>query len=821
MIANAANLRLFSFWLIAISLSVGYLVVHQLSWQGSAFSHTLMETSGTLLILTAGIVALLRYYSRPDPSFLTLGAGFIGTAALDAYHTIITSGLFSNNLTVLAPWSGFAARCFLSLVFLFSYIAWKDTYFKYDVDLPSAKRVYFYTAVATIGAFIFFSVVPLPPAYLPNFSLHRPQELLPTVIFSIALWGHLKKGKWREDGFEHWLIIAIIISIIYQIAFISRPDRFFDTDHNSAHVLKLLSYVAILIGLFVSIFQSFKRVELMAQYDVLTKLPNRVLFADRFLQAMAHSNRNELMLGVCFLDLDNFKPINDRYGHKIGDQLLIEVADRIKKQIRDGDTVSRHGGDEFCLLLSDIRSIPHCEQMLERIHSTLAEPFTIDDNVLNISASSGISLYPSDNADLDTLLRHADQAMYQAKLAGRNRYRIFNSSNDKEITKRHLHLQEVRRALLQHELTLYYQPKVNMLTGKVYGFEALIRWMHPKRGMISPLAFLPLIEDTDVEIQIGQWVIERALRQLNEWQKDDLQLEISINISSYHLQSPSFLAHLESVLTEYKHVNAHLLQLEILESSALSDLKAINDILNTCRHDFGIQIALDDFGTGYSSLTHLRNLPVDTIKLDQSFVRDILDDPNDYSIIEGMIGLTNAFNRNAIAEGVETTEHGLILLTMDCVLAQGYGISRPMPAKDVSGWLKNYQVNTVWVNYAQTRANMTQKQKDSDVFNLILNQWYSRVQNKIMSLPSDASVHWPILNKKKCHMGVWLHRQSHDNVFDQETISDLQHSHAILHLTAQDLAINYESGDVESAKQSLSKLQTIVTALKNILKQAK
>lgn len=819
MVVNFAHNRMLSYWLIAIALSASYQFIYQINWQSSIASHTLIETSGTLVILIAGIVALLRYYSRPDPSFLTLGAGFIGTAALNVYHTVITSGFFSNSLTHLAPWSGFAVRFFLSLVFLFSYIAWKDSSFKYDVVLPSAKRVYFYTAAATIGAFIFFSIVPLPVAYLTDFPLHRPQELLPTLIFSIALWGHLKKRTWRDDDFEHWLIIAIIISIICQFVFLFRPNGFFDTSHNSAHIFKLLSYIAILIGLFISIFQSFKRVELITQYDVLTKLPNRVLFADRFLQAMAQSNRNELMLGVCFLDLDNFKPINDRYSHKIGDQLLIEVAERIKKQIRDGDTVSRHGGDEFCLLLSDIRSIPHCEQMLERIHSTLAEPFVIDQQTINISASSGISLYPNDNADLDTLMRHADQAMYQAKLAGRNRYRIYNASNDKEIVKRHLHLQEVRRALLQNELTLYYQPKVNMQTGKVYGVEALIRWIHPKRGMIPPLDFLPLIEGTDIEIQIGQWVIERALRQLNEWQKDDLLLEVSINISSYHLQSSSFLTHLESVLAQYNEINAHLLQLEILESSALSDLKTINEILHICRNDFGIQIALDDFGTGYSSLTHLRNLPVDTIKLDQSFVRDILDDPNDYSIIEGMIGLTNAFNRNAIAEGVETTEHGLILLTMNCALAQGYGISRPMASKEVAAWLKNYQSNAIWVNYAQKRATMTQQQRDAEVFNLVLNQWYSRVENKVMSLPSDASVHWPILNKKKCHMGVWLHRQSHDTVFDKEVITTLQHSHAILHLTAQDLAITYESGDIESAKQSLSKLVTIVSALKNILKQ--
>ncbi|MCK5354878.1 MAG: diguanylate cyclase, partial [Methyloprofundus sp.] len=394
---------------------------------------------------------------------------------------------------------------------------------------------------------------------------------------------------------------------------------------------KALHYV----GIFSDITHSKKQqetLELIAHYDVLTQLPNRVLLADRFIQALAHNKRQETLLAVCFLDLDNFKPVNDTYGHETGDQLLIEVAERIEENIRGEDTVSRHGGDEFVLLLGDVESPDHCEQVLERIIESLAKPYLIDGQVLSISASIGVSIYPMDEADLDTLMRHADQAMYQAKLAGRNRYSFFNAEQDELDAKRNIKLREIEKALENNDLCLYYQPKVNMETGEVFGVEALIRWIHPEKGIIMPVDFLPIIEATELEIQMGNWIINAALKQLEMWQQQNIKLEVSVNISSYHLQSTSFLDELEKILSLYPCVNSKSLQLEILESSALSDLKLISSIIKTCINSFGISIALDDFGTGYSSLTHLRNLSAKTIKIDQSFVRDILDDPNDYAI---------------------------------------------------------------------------------------------------------------------------------------------------------------------------------------------
>ena len=454
------------------------------------------------------------------------------------------------------------------------------------------------------------------------------------------------------------------------------------------------------ISLFADITESKQQqeqLELMAHYDVLTQLPNRILFADRFTQAIAHSKRTETLLAVCFLDLDNFKPVNDTNGHDIGDKLLIEVAKRIKATIREEDTISRQGGDEFTLLLGGIESFTQCEQMLERLHYALSQPYLIGGHTLNISASSGVTLYPRDNADLGTLLRHADQAMYQAKLAGKNDFRLFNADEDQQLIVKHHQLEQIQHALKSGELCLYYQPKVNMATGEVFGAEALIRWFHPEKGLIPPLDFLPLIDGTTLEIQIGDWVINEALQQLTLWQQQGLSLEISVNIASYHLLSPSFIVGLAASLARHPDIKAKSLQLEILESSALSDLTAISTIIKTCQHDLGVNIALDDFGTGYSSLSHIRYLSADIIKIDQSFVRDMLDDPDDYAIINGVIGLAHAFNREVIAEGVESTEHGLMLLMMGCEQAQGYGIARPMPAADFPAWLINYHANEEWI----------------------------------------------------------------------------------------------------------------------------
>ncbi|NOQ76311.1 MAG: EAL domain-containing protein, partial [Methylococcaceae bacterium] len=582
-----------------------------------------------------------------------------------------------------------------------------------------------------------------------------------------------------------------------------------DDENNTSHFVGLFSDITLNK-------EQQKALELMAHYDVLTQLPNRTLFADRFNQAIAHCKRNETLLAVCFLDLDEFKPVNDTYGHDVGDQLLIQVAERIKSNIREEDTVSRQGGDEFTLLLGDIESPFHGEQMLKRLNRSLAQPYLIDNNLISISASIGVAIYPTEDSDLDTLLRHADQAMYQAKVAGRNRFHLFNAEQDQENTEKHTQLNEIDRALNDNEFRLYYQPKVNMKTGVVFGAEALLRWIHPEKGLIPPLDFLPLIEGTELEIHVGNWVIEEALQQLKTWQEQNINIEVSVNISSHHLQSVDFFASLDSALAKHPSVNAKFLQLEILESSALGDLATISSIIKTCQDTLGVNIALDDFGTGYSSLTHLRNLPANTIKIDQSFVRDMLDDPNDFAIIDGVIGLADSFNREIIAEGVETTEHGLMLLLMGCHEAQGYGISRPMPAAEFPNWLANYTPNQEWLSYANKYHSI--KETKIKLLRLTTQHWFKTFKIRLTS-QTDQSNKWPVYNHKKCHHGAWIEREKKEQLFDNVWLNRLVRVHEDMHLIANKLTDKRLENPDNISKDDIKSLEAVFDKMSLILGQ--
>lgn len=561
------------------------------------------------------------------------------------------------------------------------------------------------------------------------------------------------------------------------------------------------------VGVFSDITRSKlqqEKLKLLAHYDVLTRLPNRILFTDRFQHAVAHCKRSQSQLAVCFLDLDNFKPVNDNFGHETGDQLLIEVAHRITSCIREEDTVSRLGGDEFALLLSDLFSYEQCQQTMGRVHQSLARPYWIDGISHQVTASSGITFYPLDKGDVDTLLRHADQAMYLAKQAGRNRYQMFDVEQEQNTANKNHRLAEIESALENKEFCLYYQPKVNMLTGKVFGVEALIRWNHPEQGLIPPLDFLPIIDGTGLEIQIGEWVTSEALAQLELWKNQGIELEVSINITARHLLSDTFVDHLDKALARYPTVNSQSLQLEILENSVLGDVNAITQIIKVCQSTLGVSFALDDFGTGYSSLTHLRNLPAGTVKIDQSFIRDMLDDPSDYAIVEGVIGLANSFNRDVIAEGVETTAHGLMLILMGCEQAQGYGIAKPMPAEELANWLSNYRVNYKWQLCGSKQCS--KKESEQKLFKLMTEQWQNKVVKNILS-ESETPDDWSILDDKLCPCGSWFKRAKRTQLFDRVGLKKIEQAHKKVHVAANSLFIKYQEGKFDEARNGLTKLQ--------------
>jgi diguanylate cyclase (GGDEF)-like protein/PAS domain S-box-containing protein len=444
--------------------------------------------------------------------------------------------------------------------------------------------------------------------------------------------------------------------------------------------------------------QLMEQIAWQAGHDTLTKLPNRTLLSDRIGQAIAHALRQEQLLLVCFMDLDGFKAVNDQHGHEMGDKLLIEVARRLTNVVRSDDTVSRLGGDEFVLLLSELRSSDEVDILISRILEEMARPFLIDKVILKISSSIGATIFPFDSNDTDTLLRHADQAMYQAKQSGRNRFHLFDSSMDLQVQERHQQIVRLEEALIRNELCLHYQPKVNLKTGQIIGMEGLLRWQHPDRGLLRPHEFLHYAEESNLIINIGNWVLNEALVQIKQWHEAGHDWVLSVNIAARQLQRHDFVSNIQSILALHPDAPAQNLELEILESTALKDMNHVSSVILACQ-EMEITISLDDFGSGYSSLAYLRHLPVDRLKIDQSFVRDMLDDEEDCALVEGILQMARVFRRDVIAEGMETAAHGALLLNLGCDKAQGNGIAHPMPASEVLNWATQFKPDPDWQNY--------------------------------------------------------------------------------------------------------------------------
>jgi diguanylate cyclase (GGDEF)-like protein/PAS domain S-box-containing protein len=436
--------------------------------------------------------------------------------------------------------------------------------------------------------------------------------------------------------------------------------------------------------------------ERMAHFDVLTGLPNRLLLADRMQQALRQATRRQRQVAVLFLDLDGFKAINDRHGHAVGDQLLVALAHRIREALRDGDTLARVGGDEFAAVLLDLEDPNSALAVVERCIEVAAIPFAMNNQWLQVSASVGVTFYPqADVLDAEQLLRQADQAMYQAKVQGKNRYCVFDAQHDNTLRHRHEWLDRIREGLHAGEFCLQYQPKVDMHAGVVVGVEALIRWQHPEKGRLRPADFLPMLENHALAAELDDWVVGEALAQHVRWLDAGLCLPVSVNAGALYLQRPDFVERLQQHLLAHPRFRAQHLQLEILETSALQDMAQASRVIEACK-SLGVLFALDDFGTGYSSLTYLRRLDIAAIKVDQSFVRDMLDSPHDLAILRGIVGLAHAFELQVVAEGVETTRHGEVLLELGCHVAQGYGIAHPMEPDAVPSWVAGWTPPPSW-----------------------------------------------------------------------------------------------------------------------------
>lgn len=430
------------------------------------------------------------------------------------------------------------------------------------------------------------------------------------------------------------------------------------------------------------------RLDYLAHHDALTDLPNRTLLRDRLNQTIEMAHRQSKKFAVMFMDLDRFKHINDSLGHSVGDQLLLSVTQRLLGCVRHSDTISRQGGDEFVLLLPFIERAEDAALFAQKMLTALTQPHNIDQHDLHISMSVGISIYPDNGENADILLKAADTAMYYAKESGRNNYKFFEPSMNTAAVHRQAVETGLRRALERREFMLYYQPKVNLHSGAIVGVEALLRWQHPELGLLTPEQFVFIAEDCGLILSIGRWVLREACLQSRLWQQAGLPpLTIAINTSALEFRNKDFLENVRATLAD-TGLEPRYLELELTESVLMRDADATDCILHALAK-LGVKLAIDDFGTGYSSLSYLRHFPIDTLKIDQSFVSGMIDNPDDATIVSAVISMGKSLNKHVIAEGVETSEQAEFLLSRQCDEGQGYYFGYPVAAEAFTHSLQN------------------------------------------------------------------------------------------------------------------------------------
>jgi diguanylate cyclase (GGDEF)-like protein/PAS domain S-box-containing protein len=425
----------------------------------------------------------------------------------------------------------------------------------------------------------------------------------------------------------------------------------------------------------------------MAQHDILTNLPNRTLLQDRLSQAIATANRNDSRIAILFLDLDGFKHINDSLSHAVGDRLLQLVAKRLLAAVRTSDTVCRLGGDEFVILLSEVAHAGDAGVKAGKILSALSAPFEMEQITLRVTASVGVTTYPEDGRSAELLIRNADLAMYQAKEKGRNNYQFFEKGMNVRAVERQSIEGDLRCALERNEFVMHYQPKIDLKSGEITGVEALLRWQHPVRGLVGPMQFISVAEDCGLMLPIGKWVLRESCRQAKAWQDSGLPLiEMAVNVSSVEFRNDQFLGSISAILKE-TGLDPGYLELELTESVLMQHAEFSVPVLQKLKA-MGVRLAIDDFGTGYSSLSYLRQFPIDTLKVDQSFIHEINEDTDEATIISAVINMGCRLKHRVIAEGVETAEQLAFLRAHGCDEGQGYYFARPMPAQETAKLLE-------------------------------------------------------------------------------------------------------------------------------------
>jgi diguanylate cyclase (GGDEF)-like protein/PAS domain S-box-containing protein len=477
------------------------------------------------------------------------------------------------------------------------------------------------------------------------------------------LWDRRKSG----EVFPKWLSISVVRDATGQVA--NYIGSFIDISERKA---------------------SEERVRHLAHHDALTGLPNRFSLHERLAQALGFAVRNRNMLALMMIDLDNFKTINDTLGHQTGDHLLIEVARRLSQAVRTSDIVARLGGDEFVVVLPDIDTPADAAHVAEKILLTVERPYLIDGQSLRTSPSIGICLFPDDADSSDDLMKKADVAMYHAKAQGRANFQFFTAELQQATLARIAIENDLRAAIEAGQFELFYQPQLDLRTGRISGVEALVRWRHPERGLIPPMEFIPIAEETGLILPLGDWVLREACRQLAAWQAEGIvDVRMSVNLSASQFLDPNLALRIAEILTE-NAVAAPMLDLEVTESMSMRSPENTVDLMQSLTRQ-GMSLSIDDFGTGYSSMAYLKLFPIRTLKIDRSFVRDIETDPNDAQICDVTVLLAHKLGLETVAEGVETQGQLKFLLSVGCERIQGFLISRPIPAQDVASFIRAHQ----------------------------------------------------------------------------------------------------------------------------------
>jgi len=661
--------------------------------------------------LGAAVIAILLFGFRRQYGKSYLAHWTWSWVALTIYHLAGAAGVILGLWMRLPPMHpARLASATTAAIASYLQIAWLlfgvyELLRRRPVRMRVARQVI--VALAVIGALsALIFIGPAWPAAYRHFTRVGVRSLLSAAAFfiaSVAFW----KARKRRAGIGFTMISAAFFAYALQqthylvISVVSLSG-------SEAGYVVYLGYVDFLlqsmvgVGMIASLLEDEREAsELaaveaghLAYHDAMTGLPNRPLFMDRLIVSVAQASRANQKLAVFFLDLDRFKDINDSLGHSTGDALLKAVAERIRRCVRDGDTVARFGGDEFTLLIPKIENIEDAAKIAQKIIENLKIPFLIAEREMFVTTSIGIAIFPSDGQDPETLVRNADTAMYRAKDQGRDSYQLYAPAMNARALER-LGLENMlRKALSQREMMVYYQPLIDLASKRIVGLEALVRWQHPGLGFLLPAHFISTAELSGLIIPIGQWVMLTASKQLRQWQKRvDSELTVSVNLSARQFQQPDLVSSVAEVLDE-TGIDPRTLELEITESNAMQNAEITIHTLRELKA-LGVRISMDDFGTGYSSLNYLKRFPIDTLKLDQSFVREVNTDRRDAAIVSAVISMAHSLDLTVVAEGVETEEQLAFLRQQGCDRIQGFLFSAPMSAEELEPYLLSRRVLSV------------------------------------------------------------------------------------------------------------------------------